>query len=138
MKRTTRKQRDSRQGYVLVMCLLVIAVTSTAVLTLFNMLRLQTAESAARRQLTVASSVTDAGIEHAIAILLDNPTFRGSIGPLAVPGTTNQNYTIQITDVSGDMQIDVLTTVGTSQQAISQLITNADLHTRRVKLRLTR
>lgn len=132
MSRTLTLSKNRRSGYVLVMCLMVVAVSSCIVLTLFNMLSLQSAESRARRQIVASSSIMDAGVEHAIAILIDNPAFRGSAGPFPVPTTgVLAAYSIDIVDNSGNAAVTVRCQVGTRVNTRSLNITAAQISQRR-------
>lgn len=131
-----RLKAPRRAGYVLVMCLLAVAISSGIVLTLFNVLRVQTAESLARRTMTANISLGEAGVEHAVAVLLDQPNFRGNLGPFTVPTHPDRSYTISLVDVSGDVAIAVNSRVGTSQAATARLITSAALTNRRAALGL--
>ncbi|MCA9242041.1 MAG: hypothetical protein KDA37_17645 [Planctomycetales bacterium] len=56
----------------------MIAVTSSMVLTLFNMLSLQKAETSARAKLLLADSLADAAVEHALAKLIAQRDYEGS------------------------------------------------------------
>lgn len=125
-----------KRGYALVMCLLVIAVSSSIVLTLFNMLRLQTAEFRARRQLTVANLLVDAAREHAVSVLIDQPTFRGPIGPVSIPQQPGNQYYIEISDASGDMLLTVVGSADKSSTSGTYLITAAALAKRRAAIGL--
>lgn len=129
-KNPNRKQR--RPAYILVMCLLVIAISSCIVLTLFNMLSMQTSESRARRQIVTSQSIMDAGVEHAVALLIDRPTFRGNAGTFRVPtASTPAAYTIDIVDNSGDAAVTVRCQVGTSTNYRSINITAAQIAQRK-------
>ena len=88
---TAMKRR--RKGYALVMCLLVIGVCSSIALTLFHLLKLQTAETHARQDLSVARATLQAGSEHAIALLVDQPALRGEFGPFEA-GTADRTYVL--------------------------------------------
>lgn len=132
MARKITQRKQHRQGYVLVMCLLVVAISSCIVLTLFNMLSMQTAESRARRQIVASSSIMDAGVEHAVAILMDRPTFRGNAGTFRVPALgTSAAYTIDIVDNSGDAVVTVRCQVGASTNTRSINITAAQIAQRK-------
>ncbi|MEZ6136914.1 MAG: hypothetical protein R3C53_18620 [Pirellulaceae bacterium] len=131
-----RRYQQQRGGYTLVMCLLVVGVSSAIVLSLFQVVRLQTAEATARRQQVIAESLSDAGVEHAIAVLLDQPSFRGTIGPVVPPNDPQRSYTIRMIDVSGDVQVDVLAQAGNSRAAMSKLIPASKLSERRARLSL--
>lgn len=139
LQNQTRKPRGRshrRSAYVLVMCLLAIAISSGIVLTLFNVLRVQTAESMARRQMTVNLSLGEAGAEHAIAVLLDQPNFRGTIGPVAPSAFPDRSYSATLVDVSGDIAVTVISRVGTAQGSTNRLIRSVDLASRRAALGL--
>lgn len=120
-----------RDGYALLMCLMVVAVSSSIVLTLFNVLRLQTAESTARRQLVVASGLADGAREHAIALLIDNPNLSGSAGPFAVPDDPGRSYQLNFQQISGGVRISTSLTAGSSTQASQFEITDSQLSDRR-------
>lgn len=134
--RSPVNSRRSRSGYVLVMCLLVVAISSSIVLTLFNILRLQTAETLARQQLVVASALVDAAHEHALAVLIDQPSFRGTVGPISVPGFSDRNYTVTIADAADDVQLLKTGQVGLCIQSASLIITQDALDDRRDELEL--
>lgn len=136
--RAPARQRPPRRrpAYVLVMCLLVIAVSSSIVLTLFNILRLQTAESRARRQVAMAHALADAAGETAIAVLVDQPTFRGSLGPYQVPSQPTHFYSAEIVDDSGDIQVRATGTADACVQTWSRAVTASSLDDRRATLGL--
>lgn len=117
-----RRKPHARSGYMLVMCLLVVAVSSSIVLTMFQMVRLQTLESQARRQVVQITSLSDAAREHAVAILIDQPEFRGTLGPFKVPAAIAQSYSFSITETKIGLQIDSQLQVGTSVQAATETI----------------
>ncbi len=124
-----------RSGYALMMCLMVVAVTSSIVLTLFHSIRLQTAESLARRQIVVKNSLADAAFEHALATLIDNPNFSGTLN-FAVPNERNRGYTLAVQPVSGDHQITAVLRVAATNTTVSRLITAKQLDQRRKTLGL--
>ena len=139
MKNPLGKQghrRPKRQAYVLVMCLLTVAISSSIVLTLFNMLRLQTAESAARRQQVVAASLVEASLEHAIAVLIDRPDFRGTLGPIAVPEHPERVYSVSIADASGNIALTVNCRAGRTVRTFARQISPSQLANRRAALGL--
>ncbi len=130
-----RKNKHSRRGYALLMCLMVVAVTSSIVLTLFTSVRLQTAESHARRTIVIRNSLADAAFEHAIAILIDDSKFKGKL-EFAVPNDKTRSYVLAIQPVSGDFQVSADLSVGGVNTQITRLITSKDLDKRRKMLKL--
>jgi len=133
-KRSYRSKRE--RGYALLLCLVVIAISSSIVVTTFQVLKLHTAEAGARRDLVTLAAIHTAGTEHALAHLIDRPDFRGGLGPFIIPKRPEQHYRIQIFDVGGDIQIEVAATVGTRMQASSTRIRAAELDARRQALGL--
>jgi hypothetical protein len=118
------------------MCLLAVAISSGIVLTLFSVLRVQTAESMARRQMAVNVSLCEAGVENAIAVLLDQPNFRGSIGPIIVPAYPDRTYSATLVDVNGDIALTIVSRAGSAQSSTTRLIKASDLASRRAALGL--
>lgn len=133
-KRSYRSKRE--RGYALLLCLVVIAISSSIVVTTFQVLKLHTAEAGARRDLVIMAAIHTAGTEHALAHLIDRPDFRGGLGPFIIPNRPEQNYRIQIVDVGGDIQIEVAAAVGTRMQASSTRVRSAELDARRQALGL--
>ncbi len=118
------------------MCLLVVAIASSVSLTLFSMVRLQTAESKLRRDLTVATSLAEAGKEHAIALLIDNPALRSTVGPIRFADHADRSYQFTISDTGSDISIQTSASAGSARAARSYVITTAQLNTRRASLGL--
>lgn len=135
-KRSFRRTRQ--RGYALLLCLVVIAISSSIVVTTFQVLKLHTAEASARRDLVTMAAIHSAGSEHAIAHLIDQPDYRGGLGPFIIPNRPAQNYRIQIVDAGGDIQIEVAAAVGTRVQASSTRIRAAELDARRQALGLAK
>ncbi len=131
-------QSSRERGYVLLLCLVVIAISSSIVVTTFQILKLHTAEASARRDLVNVAAIHSAGTEHGLAHLIDQPAFRGTLGPFMIPNQTDQNYRIQIGDVGGDIQIEVVAAVGTRLQTITTRIRVAELDARRQALGLAK
>ncbi len=135
-RRRTTRTRNFRRGYVLVLCMIVIAISSSIVLTTFHLLKLHTAEASARRDLVTMDALLSAGKEHAIAHLIDQPTYRGPLGIISIPQQSQQNYQVQISDVSGDIQIDVTATLRAISQVSTTRVQIAALDARRAALGL--
>jgi type II secretory pathway pseudopilin PulG len=131
-------RRSRERGYVLLLCLIVIAISSSIVVTTFQVLKLHTAEASARRDLVNMAAIQSAGTEHALAHLIDQPTFRGGLGPFIIPNRTDQSYRIQIGDAGGDIQIDVVASVGSRLHTSTTPIRTADLDSRRQALGLAK
>ncbi len=130
------RTHQRRSAYVLIMCLLVIAISSSIVMTLFHILRLQTAEAHARRQLIAAQALVDAGHEYGVAVLIDQPSFRGLVGPSPVVGQPGHSYSVLISDASGDIQLAATGQAGSCIQTRASTITAGQLSTRRSSLGL--
>lgn len=135
---TSRASRTKRGGYVLLTCMLVVAISSSVVLGLFHMLRLQTAESTARRQMAVSQSLNDAAFEHAIAILLDQPNFEGQVGPIKVAEIPDQSYLFEIASTLGGPQVTMVTYTPVSKHVQQRLVPNNLLDERRATLGIKR
>lgn len=135
-KRSFRSKRE--RGYALLLCLVVIAISSSIVVTTFQVLKLHTAEASARRDLVTMAAIHSAGSEHALAHLIDQPDYRGGLGPFIIPNRPDQNYRIRIVDAGGDIQIEVSATVGTRLQASSTRIRASELDARRQALGLAK
>lgn len=58
---------------------MVAAVSSLAVMGILNTARFETLEAVAKKRSTVANWIARAGIEHAIGLLLENPSLRGPL-----------------------------------------------------------
>lgn len=125
----------TRRGYALLMCLLVVGVSSSVVLTLFNIVRLQTAEATARRQLVVNQSLANGAFEHALAILLDQPTFTGTFN-VVLPVVAGQSYSVDIQQSGANVIISANLQAGGVVSFMSRTIALADLQQRRINLGL--
>jgi hypothetical protein len=73
------------RGYALLVCLLVAAVSSLAVLGILNTARFETLEISAKQRTSAANWAANAGAERAVAMLLDNPNLRGSLPAIQLP-----------------------------------------------------
>ncbi len=131
-----RKLRPSRRGYALVICLLAIAVTSVIVVAIFNVQRVHVAEASARRQLAVFDSLQQAAREHAVAVLIDQPAFRGSGGPFSNSAYPDRSYQFQITDTGSGIQISAVVRADGQQSSSSTVLTQAAINARRAALGL--
>jgi hypothetical protein len=133
MKRCYNKRR--RAAYALLMCLMVIAVTSSIVLTLFQALRLQTTESTARRQVVINQALADGAFEHALAILLDNPSFMGQVD-VNVSTQPPANYRLDVQQNGTNIFISASLSSGATSSQLSRNIPLAALQQRRQNLGL--
>jgi type II secretory pathway component PulK len=133
MKRCRAHQR--RTGYALLMCLMVVAVTSSIVLTLFQALRLQTAESTARRQIVINQALADGAFEHAVAILLDNPSFVGQT-TVRLPAAPTASYRLDVQQDGTNIFISANLQSGATSSQLSRTVPLAALQQRRQNLGL--
>ena len=124
-----------RGGYALLMCLMVVAVTSSIVLTLFQALRLQTAESQGRRQIVINNSLAEGAFEHALAILLENPNYIDK-KTYQVPTSPSHSYTLDIQQDSQNILVTAALKAGASNTFFSRTYSKADLKQRRLELGL--
>ncbi len=74
-----------RQGYALLVCLFVAAISSMAVLGILNTARFETLEVSAKQRTAAATWAANAGAERAVAMLLDNPNLRGTLPAVQIP-----------------------------------------------------
>ncbi len=131
----SNNRKKNRSGYALLMCLMVVGVTSSIVLTLFNALRLQTAESRARREIIANHALADGALEHALAILIDQPKFEGKVG-FQVPLDPSRGYTLVVEQAGGDVNVTAYVQSGANTQLVQRLLTEAELANRRGALGL--
>ena len=135
-----RRGNAKRQGYALLACLLTIAVSSAIVVSLFNAQRVQCAEATARRQLVVIHSLQQAAQEHALAVLIDQPTFRGQLGPFTHPSVSGCSYRVQVVDAmagnAGDVQVNSLVQINGRSSSASIVLSYSALSGRRAQLGL--
>lgn len=133
MKRHAKSHR--RSAYALLMCLMVVAVTSSIVLTLFQALRLQTAESTARRQIVINRALADGAFEHALAILLDNPNFVGQM-TVRVPNAPTASYRLDVQQDGTQVFISASLQSGVNGSQMSRSVPLAAIQQRRQNLGL--
>jgi hypothetical protein len=126
----------SRCGYALLACLLTIAVCSSIVIAIFNIQRVHCAEAGARRHLAIAEALSQAAREHAIAVLIDQPAFRGGLGPFVHPDVPGRGYRFQITQAGTDVQITGLITTDGQVSATTWTLPYEAIDTRRAALGL--
>lgn len=117
-------------------CLLAIAVSSAIVVAIFNVQRVHVAEAAARRQLAVFDSLQLAACEHALAVLIDQPTFRGPLGPFSSPAYPDRSYQFQISDSGAGIQVSAVLRADGQQNSSSTFVTHAAIDARRAALGL--
>lgn len=123
-----RQTSKLRSGYALLICLLVAAISSTAVMGILNSARFETLEITARQRSLAASLAANAGAENAVASLLNNPNLRGTRPPIQVPATGGTTVSVDIQQSGQTITINAVATVGgisKSQQlvfTVSQLL----------------
>jgi type II secretory pathway component PulK len=134
--RTTRRscgpriRTRSRGGYALLMCLLVAAVSSLAVMGILNTARFETMESAAKQRSTAAYWAARAGIEFGVASLLDNPTLRGQLLPIQLPPGSSNVVTIDIQQAGQNITIASSATVAGLSKTQNVSFTTSQLRQR--------
>lgn len=127
--------RSRRRGYTLVVCIVMILICSAMLITLLNMSRLQILETTARAKLSSTQLLSDAAFEHAIAVLIDTPNYRGTVGPVEVK-SVGGFYSFEVADNGGGMAITSTGIIDSSSQSQTTQITQTQLNDRRAKLGL--
>lgn len=130
--RCCRKTR--RCGYSLLLCMLAAAVTGSMALGLFQMVRLRLVNSHAQRSVVQLQWIENGALEHAIATLVDQPTFRGDIGPFAV--MDDFAYQLTVSDSGPNLAVVVQTNHQAATYRHSFIITPAQLAERRAAMGL--
>ena len=125
-----------RGGYALLACLLTIAVSSSIVVAIFDVQRVHCAEAAARRQLTELAALQQAAQEHALAVLIDQPAFRGQLGPFTHPNFIGRSYAFQVADGGSGIQVTSLVQIDGRSTSGSITLSPAALDARRASLGL--
>ncbi len=103
IRRTFHKKR--RAGYALVLCMLVAAVSSMAVLGILNTARFETLEANARQRTAIASAAAKGGVEYGVAMLMNNSTLRGTLAPIRIPVGTGPVVSVDIREASGRLTV---------------------------------
>ena len=106
----SRVRSISRQGYALLICLLVAAVSSMAVLGILNTARFETLEISAKQRTAAATWAANAGAERAVAMLLDDPNLRGNLPAIQIPARSGNTV---ITDIQVSGQTITVTATAT-------------------------
>jgi type II secretory pathway component PulK len=124
-----------RQGYALLVCLFVAAISSTALLGILNVARFETLEVSAKQRSAAAMWAATAGAERAVAMLLDNPNLQGTLPAVEIPARSG-------TRVASDIQVDGQTitvtataTVGGISKTHQLVFTNTQLQQRIANLK---
>ncbi len=107
-----------RRGYALLLCMMVAAVCSIAVLGIFETARFETLEVAARRNANEADWAAKGGVERTIAMLLDDPSLRGNLPPIVLAPHATVSSQIQ----QNGQQLTILATATVNGSARSQSI----------------
>lgn len=124
------RKRAHRSGFALMLVLVVVLINSVVMLGMFGSLHLQVAESKARQQTAVRQSVEQAAIEHAIALLLKDPSFKGDY-KFRLPNQTDGTCAINVESDGKFVQVvTYMWTNGTEHKTVSTFSV-ADLDKRR-------
>lgn len=119
-----------RSGYALLMCLLVAAVTSLAVLGILNTVRFETMEQSAKQRSTAADWAARAGIEFGIASLLDAPTLRGQLLPMQLPPGSSNVVSVEIQQIGQSISVVSSATVAGLSKTQNVTFTSSQLQQR--------
>ena len=90
----------TRSGLVLLVCMMVIALTSVLTLGVLECLRARTMLATRVSEETRAELLAEAGIQHGVAVLSDDETWRGASSWTAHPPGASDLYQYKIESVS--------------------------------------
>ncbi len=102
----------TRQGYALLVCLFVAAISSMAVLGILNTARFETLEVSAKQRSAAATWAANAGAERAVAMLLDTPNLRGTLPAIQIPSGSGSTVTSDIQASGQTITVTATATVG--------------------------
>ncbi len=124
-----------RQGYALLVCLFVAAISSTALLGILHIARFETLEISAKQRLAAATWAANAGAERTVALLLDDPNLRGTLATVQIPARSGTNVASNI-QVSGQtITVTATATLGGISQTQQLVFTTTQLQQRIDNLR---
>ncbi len=109
---TLRFPTRPRQGYALLVCLFVAAISSMAVLGILNIARFETLEVSAKQRAAGAIWAANAGAERAVAMLLDDPNLRGTLPAVQIPPRSGTMVTADIQASGQTITVTATATVG--------------------------
>lgn len=99
-KHTTRHRTRPRQGFALLLVLIVIVLTSMLLVGIGNGLTTQFAAYRNTADYDHAQYLAGAGVHHAAAMLEEDATWRGTLSNIELPPGSGNRYTV--TAVDGD------------------------------------
>jgi hypothetical protein len=129
-KRNSRRKSHRRTGYALLICLFVALVCSVSVLSILNTARFETLEISAKQRATASQWAAKAGVERAVALLLDDPDLRGTVPSIQVPAGSNTNVTASISQNGQNLTISATANDGTYSRTEQMTMTISQLQTR--------
>jgi hypothetical protein len=119
-----------RQGYALLVCLFVAAISSVALLGILNVARFETLEVSARQRSAAATWAANAGAERAVAMLLDNPNLRGTLPVVQIPLRSGNLVTSDIQVNGQTITVTATATVGGISKTQQLVFTSTELQQR--------
>lgn len=128
--RGSRRPKRLRDGYALLMCLLVAAVSSLALMGILNTVRFETMECTAKQRATAANWAARAGIEYGIASLLVDPTLRGPLLPIQLPTGSSNIVNVEIQQNGQNLSVMSTASVAGLSKAQSVTFTTSQLQQR--------
>ncbi len=112
LKHNVRSSSASRTGYALLVCLVVAAISSVAVMGILNVARFETLEVSAKQRSTAATWAAHAGAERAVAMLLDNPALRGALPSIRIPAGSSTTTNVSISQSGQTITVIATASVG--------------------------
>lgn len=125
----------TRQGFALLVCLFVAAISSMALLGILNIARFETLEVSAKQRSAAATWAANAGAERAVAMLLDNPNLQGTLPVVQIPASSGTNVASNIQVNGQTITVTATATVGGISQTQQLVFTTTQLQQRIANLR---
>lgn len=119
MLRRTATNRKARRGVALLMTVFVAAITATVLLGIITTSRAQVTALQNTVDYERAQQLAGAGVHHALATLLQNPAFAGTIPSTEFPRGSGLRYSAEVRRTSPDTVI--VTGVGVSGDVTRRL-----------------
>jgi type II secretory pathway component PulK len=111
--RFAQRQRSSRRGAALLVCIFVVAITTVLVVSMLDGQMLQMTAMRNTLEYERALYLAGAAVHHALALMQESedPFEAFSIGPIEFPAGSGNTYEADAVDVAGEV---VITGSGTS------------------------
>ena len=123
MTRSKIYQSRHRRGLALIICLMVIAVTSALAVGIVHTQTTRLSLAANLKDHSQAAALAEAGLEHAIALLLEDANWRGDVGWVQLPANSPNEYRFRV-ETSG-AEIHIQSTGRTPKSQVVREVTYA-------------